>query len=369
MDEQFEIELLDANVAEETSQALPVNFLTMGQCEVDDVKVYIRQDVYKALEKLSLSDTDNELGSILIGSFAEEAGKTHVVISDFIEAKYTDASAATLTFTHETWDYVHQQRSERFPDSKIVGWHHTHPGYGIFLSNYDLFIQENFFNLPFQIAYVVDPVQNLRGFFQWKSGKVEKLKGFFIYDEPGVPIKIRNAPPKEAGGKKKVPLWSIGCIALLIGALGLTGYWGYSQSRQLRMQTTKNQELSAQVESQSAVISENEEIVTNLTKALEAAVATDSAIPGTQLISLLQEHHAPQEVIDAIDSYAQDHGKELLKFTPYVVAAGDSLAAICKNHGLDYDSSFRLIMALNGIKNENQIYAGQTILLPVFPMD
>ena len=78
----------------------------------------------------------------------------------------------------------------------MLGWQHTHPNYGIFLSNYDMFIQENFFNMPFQVAYVVDPIQNIRGLFQWKNGKVEELKGFYIYDDVGKPIKIEQTKPK-----------------------------------------------------------------------------------------------------------------------------------------------------------------------------
>ena len=51
-------------------------------------------------------------------------------------------------------------------------------------------IHENFFNMPFQIAYVIDPIQNIRGFFQWKNGKINKMTGFYVYDEIGRAIKI-----------------------------------------------------------------------------------------------------------------------------------------------------------------------------------
>ena len=195
--DNFEIEVLEDDQEENEPVQLPLNFLTIGEIENDDVKVYIKQDVYKALEEYAASDVNHELGTIILGQYSEEMGKMHVIISDFILAKYTDASASTLTFTHETWDYVHKEHDEKYPDKKIVGWQHTHPGYGIFLSNYDMFIQENFFNIPFQVAYVIDPVQHLRGFFQWKGGKVEKLKGFYIYDDLGKTIKIDQPKVKK----------------------------------------------------------------------------------------------------------------------------------------------------------------------------
>ena len=46
-----------------------------------------------------------------------------------------------------------------------------------------MFIQENFFDLPFQIAYVIDPIRKIRGFYQWKNAAVEKLGGYFIYED------------------------------------------------------------------------------------------------------------------------------------------------------------------------------------------
>ena len=61
---------------ESTDVQLPLNFLRFGEIENDDVKVYIKQDVYKSLEKLSSSDTTKELGSILIGdlrAYGEDA--------------------------------------------------------------------------------------------------------------------------------------------------------------------------------------------------------------------------------------------------------------------------------------------------------
>jgi len=180
----------EKEVGESSDISLPVNFVAVGEVERESVQVYIKQDVYKRIEKFAKEEMSKEVGSILIGDFVEGKNRKTVVISDYIEAKYTDASASTLTFTHETWNYVYKEKDKNYPDKKIVGWQHTHPGYGIFLSNYDIFIQENFFNLPWQVAYVVDPIANTRGFFEWKEKKVAKLTGFYVYDEVGRTIKI-----------------------------------------------------------------------------------------------------------------------------------------------------------------------------------
>src|SRR5260370_28351362 len=58
---------------------------------------------------------------------------------------------------------------------KIVGWYRSHPGFGVFLSEHDLFIQENFFSGPHQVAWVYDPHTDEEGCFGWVGGKTEKL--------------------------------------------------------------------------------------------------------------------------------------------------------------------------------------------------
>lgn len=186
--------------AQQEAAALPKNIYPVGS-PLENVKVYIKQDVYKELEEYSALDIHNEAGSILLGHHIEDENGTHIVISEYIEAKYTDASASTLTFTHDTWDYIHTRHEARCPEKSILGWHHTHPGYDVFLSGYDLFIQENFFNLPFQTAYVVDPVKGNRGFFAKIGDEITRLGGFFVYDDDSKkPVTIpQSKKPKEHG--------------------------------------------------------------------------------------------------------------------------------------------------------------------------
>ena len=100
----------------------------------------------------------------------------------------------------------------------ILGWHHTHPGYDVFLSSYDLFIQENFFDLPFQTAYVVDPLKDNRGFFAKKDGVISRLGGFFIYDDGTKPIKLPQLKQKGTVNIPKALLYA-GLILLLLSTL------------------------------------------------------------------------------------------------------------------------------------------------------
>lgn len=372
----FDIDILNEEKTEQAAVQLPMNYLLIGELENDDTKVYIKQDVYKALEEYASSDTAHELGTIILGNYSDALGKMNVVISEFIYAKYTDASASTLTFTHETWDYVHKEHENNHPDTKIVGWQHTHPGYGIFLSNYDMFIQENFFHFPFQVAYVIDPVQHIRGFFQWKNGKVERLKGFYIYDEVGKQIKIEQPKEKKNSGlgasiMSKVDngskfsvfqpiILGVLCIAvtgLLISTVSLHKRYG--------RQVEEQEALELQLAEQNMLISQ---------QAMELELVKTATTPfaGTQLDNLTvdnKEDESKDTEFGATESNEPSQEPSSIDgrvyFAAYKVEAGDSLYAICAKNNLDYASAYRIILAINGIQDPNQIYAGQTILLPI----
>ena len=304
-------------VADDSVIALPMNFVSVGNVEHDSVQVYIKQDVYKRIEKFAKEEMSKEVGSILIGDYVDEKDRKTVVISNYIEAKYTDASASTLTFTHETWDYVYKEKDKKYPDKKIVGWQHTHPGYGIFLSNYDIFIQENFFNLPWQIAYVVDPIADTRGFFEWKNEKVAKMSGFYVYDEIGREIKISE---KAKPVKKHFSITTIILSFLLLVSLLVSVSFGIEKN--------------------------------NVMDRLNEALAMISQQSNTQM------NETPSVV-------EQKLSKDVETFKVYVVQDGDYLESICKQHNLDYMSNIQKIMRINSITDVNKIYVGQKLYLPI----
>lgn len=172
--------------------SLPQNILPIGERVEENKNIYISQSVYKEIHKFTKNKTTNESGGMLVGDVIEELGKTNILISGFIEAKYCEATTTNLTFTHETWEYVHKEIEKKHKGKKIVGWIHTHPDFGIFLSEYDTFIQQNFFNEDFQVAYVIDPIQHIEGFYFWINGRIEKCKGFYIFDKTGTKIDING---------------------------------------------------------------------------------------------------------------------------------------------------------------------------------
>jgi len=356
------IEIKEEISAKAGELQLPVNFITVGEIDNDDVKVYIRQDIYKKIERFSCSDTAHELGSILLGDYSEALGGASVVVSEYIEAKYTNASASTLTFTHETWDFVHGEQEKLYPKLRMLGWQHTHPNYGIFLSSYDMFIQENFFNLPFQIAYVVDPIQNTRGFFQWKNGKIERLRGFYVYEDAGKPIKIEQTrqitPTRRASERSFRILLALFCVFVVAVSAVFV-----SLHNRMEEQQREQERLQRLMDRQAADLQALGDIAGIPSDTDDDAAADDLS----KRIEAQQAELARQAELLAKLSFVPGETEDSARVAllSYTVQKGDCLAGIGASFGLDYQASSCVIMTLNGIENADSIYAGQTLLLPV----
>lgn len=228
--------------------SLPQNITQFGEQNPEDKKIYIAQSTYKEIHRFTKDKTENESGGVLLGNVVEEFGKKHLVIRAFIEAKYAEGTPTTLKFTHETWEHIHKEAEKKYPEYKILGWIHTHPNFGIFLSEYDKFIHKNFFSDENQVAYVVDPIQHIEGFYFWINDKLERCKGFFLFDKTGVKItateesKEEEEAPRAVGSEKNSLLRNIisgiliaTMLALSILCIGLHNRVNQLQEQQQRL--------------------------------------------------------------------------------------------------------------------------------------
>jgi proteasome lid subunit RPN8/RPN11 len=213
----------------------------------------------EAFDRISARGNENEaveIGGILVGQVLRDDGGAYVRVDDTIDALHAVEGKTELTLTHGTWAHVNAEMDTRHAGKRIVGWYHTHPGFGVFLSDRDRFIHQSFFNLPFQIALVHDPKARKHGVFVWKDGAVWRLRHHWIgrreitWDEPrttAVPEKAaagseetpavksvpRPAPPRDdefSLSSLPLPVLAVGALALVV--LGsLIGWWFFSPSR------------------------------------------------------------------------------------------------------------------------------------------
>ncbi len=149
--------------------------LPIGTTDPSAVDILMEEPALRAAQAHALSSMSREVAGVLVGPRPEKQpdGRYVVQIIDTIVAKHTVMQGASVTYTPESWRYMTDKLWEKYPDDTavIVGWYHTHPGFGIFLSGMDLFIHQNFFTQIWHIAYVLDPRARTSGFFSWDRQK------------------------------------------------------------------------------------------------------------------------------------------------------------------------------------------------------
>ena len=119
---------------------------------------------------------------MLVGSWHRDEAGPFVKIIESIRGEGAETRFAEVTFTHQTWAKINAEMDTKYARLSIVGWYHTHPDFGIFLSDRDRFIHEHFFSGPGQIAHVIDPIRKIEGVFVWRDAKPVLSPHFWVGD-------------------------------------------------------------------------------------------------------------------------------------------------------------------------------------------
>jgi len=100
-------------------------------------------------------DTTKESAGVLIGKYNEKEKK--LIITDVDTGKQRQTSTFVVLNDEALVEMVEELNSKG-RDEYIVGWWHTHPGYGVFLSGTDKGTQRIYQQLfPQAVAMVIDP--------------------------------------------------------------------------------------------------------------------------------------------------------------------------------------------------------------------
>ena len=202
--------------------------------KIDGRILVIEPVVRAATEEHCFNRVDVEVGGFLLGNITD----SEVRVLAAQPAETAESGQTQLTFTHEAWDEVLGKLDATFAGMEIVGWYHSHPGFGCFLSEYDIFIQENFFASAGQHALVIDPIAGEDAVFTATSGQAKTIVsgktdrvalGESLSDLSGNEARAtlveeqiaRNSPnPGRRSGATTVRVFGVMILLLLSGGVG-----------------------------------------------------------------------------------------------------------------------------------------------------
>jgi proteasome lid subunit RPN8/RPN11 len=214
---------------------------------IPNFKIKCSDALMAELEKHCFSETKVEVGGFLVGHInGAVAEVTHV-----IPAEHSVGKSTQLTFTHDTWNALHSKMNDL--DGTLIGWYHSHPNFGVFLSEHDQFIQQNFFKQEGNITIVIDPVRGRRGWFYSSNNKIVKYEKEVDTTRARLGKSATNSDEnieavmgKSSGGVSLSKVVAISAITSLLGVFlgfGLNSMTGSTATQQSQINRL-NQEVA-----------------------------------------------------------------------------------------------------------------------------
>ena len=154
----------------------------------------INADVVREIRLHARSSNKTEVCGVLLGKDADGVTAVSACVSGVNAAQ----GGTHVTFTQDTWEHIFKIKDRDYPNDRIVGWYHSHPGFGVFLSDHDTFIHKNFFSSPSQVAWVYDPHSDEEGCFGWNGARIERLAQFAVVDHKGGEIAGASGKPEPS---------------------------------------------------------------------------------------------------------------------------------------------------------------------------
>ena len=159
------------------TEALPPgDLLTAGSTKSQQrmpFQVYIVEDVYTAMWRHVNESPNIESGGVLVGHpfKTDNDQTTFVVVVGAIPQHSSDRSVAHFTVGPSETAAARMVIEQQYPGLVLVGWYHSHPGHGIFLSGQDMTIVRSIYNSPWHIAIVLDPIRKSEGILWGQKGQ------------------------------------------------------------------------------------------------------------------------------------------------------------------------------------------------------
>lgn len=157
--------------------------------------VLVDGEVIRQIRQHARSCSKTEVCGVLIGSHEKNGLAIEACISGLNAAQ----AGTHVTFTQDTWEHIYKTKDRDYPEQRIVGWYHSHPGFGVFLSDHDTFIHKNFFSSPLQVAWVYDPHSDEEGCFGWVGERIERLSEVSVTDRKGGEGAGETGKPEPVG--------------------------------------------------------------------------------------------------------------------------------------------------------------------------
>jgi proteasome lid subunit RPN8/RPN11 len=156
----------------------------------EGVLVCCEQHVRQAMWDHARDDARHECTGILIGQAFQDVERDlpFVMLTQAIRLHAQSSSEVHVYVGTEQMAQSCANIRQEYPGYLIVGWYHTHPNLGIFLSSVDNVVTRGLFNASWQVAIVIDPIRKEEGVFVQQGKQKLQRMPTIEYTSPIVPL-------------------------------------------------------------------------------------------------------------------------------------------------------------------------------------
>ncbi len=365
---------------------------------------------------------------ILVGEIEHFSNRSCAFISGAVQVENERFPEEVPELNDAVWRRVKKEMQQFFDKCQIVGWVLDIPGNALEITpEIEDMHRTNFLN-NFQFFFLMDSKEREEAFYTWKEGRLTRKEGYFIYYEKNPQMQeymisrrqehFGEHPPiedvddeaartyrammmerKENSFKRHSRIFSYAISSLMVVALCsvtvlLIGYIRRMDHMEetltvmsVAMESTEQERVSQPGEVAVETISSNivpaEDIQGEVQQDPEDIMAEgqpENVLPepsGGALAGEQQPENQEEPNVSATEKPKDETESSYEEETPpvlteaqvclqqgyYIVKAGDSLEKVCFKIYGSYDK-LEEICRLNGIENQNTIFAGQKITLP-----
>ncbi|MCI8876886.1 MAG: LysM peptidoglycan-binding domain-containing protein [Lachnospiraceae bacterium] len=365
---------------------------------------------------------------ILVGEIEHFSNRSCAFISGAVQVENERFPEEVPELNDAAWRRVKKEMQQFFDKCQIVGWVLDIPGNALEITpEIEDMHRTNFLN-NFQFFFLMDSKEREEAFYTWKEGRLTRKEGYFIYYEKNPQMQeymisrrqehFGEHPPiedvddeaartyrammmerKENSFKRHSRIFSYAISSLMVVALCsvtvlLIGYIRRMDHMEetltvmsVAMESTEQERVSQPGEVAVETISSNivpaEDIQGEVQQDpgdIMAEGQPENVLPepsGGALAGEQQPENQEEPNVSATEKPKDETESSYEEETPpvlteaqvclqqgyYIVKAGDSLEKVCFKIYGNYDK-LEEICRLNGIENQNTIFAGQKITLP-----
>ena len=381
-----------------TEQLLPKNIRQIGS-PVGHTKVYIEDYVITFLNSLSMDKNTYVRGAIFFGEKKTIEDDTIIYVKGAIEGQNLELDLDETVFNDEVWREIYQQKDRLFPRLEVIGWALLRMGFSVRLN--DKIKKTHFENFPGEgkVLYMIDDLENEDAFYVYRGQDLARQSGYYIYYDKNPMMQeylaerregmkesenyekmmenmrderlIRqfrekvSRKTKSSQRKGRFRTFSTAAAVAVMMIMGGTMYYYAQQDQSINFREVVNGAVNTMgkgVKEQVEDKSETTEKTKTVTKVLDTQASTVEKKSTTAVKNTTAAQITTAKKTAATAAKKTNASK--YKYYKYTVKKGETLVSISRKvYGTQ--KLVKRIREANALSNQNQIYPGQKLIIPI----